>query len=185
MDKKSILRWRKRNSYYYGWLDKIYRFVIRPNSRVLHVGCQSGDLLAAVKPSYGVGIDPDKDNIALAQERFGDMKFIVADPHELELDETFDYVIISNTLGSWHDIQQVFEKIKPLTHEKTRIVVSYYNHTWEWILRLGTILKIRRPEPYQNWLPSDDICNLLDLSGFDIIRKDSYVMCPKNIPLIA
>ena len=43
MDKKSILRWRKRNSYYYGWLDKIYKFVIRPNSRVLHVGCQSGD----------------------------------------------------------------------------------------------------------------------------------------------
>ncbi len=185
MGNKTIRHWRKRNSYYYGWLDKIYKFVIRPNSRVLHVGCQGGDLLAAVKPSYGVGIDSNSDNIALAQERYTDMTFIVADPHELELNETFDYVIISNTLGTWHDIQQVFEKIKPLTHKKTRIVISYYNHLWELILRLGSMLRIRRPEPYQNWLPTEDICNLLDLAGFDIIGKDSYVICPKNIPLIA
>ena len=185
MDKKTILHWRKRNSYYYGWLDKIYKFAIRPNSRVLHVGCQSGDLLAAVKPSYGVGIDINCDEIELAKDRFGDMKFIVADPHEFQLDETFDYIIISNSLGYWHDIQQVFENIKPMTTEKTRIVVSYYNHMWEWVLRLGTVLKIRRPEPYQNWLPAEDISNLLDLAGFDVIRKDSYVMFPKSLPLIA
>ena len=54
---EELLRWRKRNSYYYKWLERIYRFVVRPSSRVLHIGCEAGDLLAAVKPSYGVGID--------------------------------------------------------------------------------------------------------------------------------
>ena len=46
--------WRKKNSYYYKWLDKVYIANVRPGSRVLHVGCEAGDFLAAVKPSYGV-----------------------------------------------------------------------------------------------------------------------------------
>jgi SAM-dependent methyltransferase len=174
--------WRKRNSYYYKWLDRIYRFVVRPNSRVLHVGCECGDLLAAVKPSYGVGIDSDAGNVELAKKRFPNLNFHVMDPHELDLDEKFDYVLICNTLGRWGDIQQVLERIKPLTQESTRIVITYYNHFWEVILRLGSWLRVRRPTAYQNWLPREDIANLLELSGFDAIRSDSFVMMPKRIP---
>ena len=174
--------WRKRNSYYYKWLDRIYRFVVRPNSRVLHVGCECGDLLAAVNPSYGVGIDSDAESVELAKKRFPNLNFHVMDPHELALDEKFDYVLICNTLGRWGDIQQVLERIKPLTQESTRIVITYYNHFWEVILRLGSLLRVRRPTAYQNWLPREDIANLLELSGFDAIRSDSFVMMPKRIP---
>ena len=65
LDERFLLRWRKRNSYYYNWLDRIYKFVVRPGSRVLHVGCECGDILAAVAPSYGVGVDEDPQAIAL------------------------------------------------------------------------------------------------------------------------
>ncbi|MHC4457182.1 MAG: glycosyltransferase [Planctomycetota bacterium] len=181
-DERLLLRWRKRNSYYYGWLERIYRFVVRPNSRVLHVGCDCGDLLAAVQPSYGVGVDPDPQAIELARKRFPHLKFCVADPHEFALTEKFDYVLICNSLGRWHDIQRVFECIRPLTEEKTRIVITYYNYLWEWFLRLGSCLRIRRPYPYQNWLPPADIVNLLKLSGFDTIRSDSFLLLPKRIP---
>lgn len=182
VDEKLLLRWRKRNVYYYGWLDRIYKFVVRPNSRVLHVGCGCGDLLAAVKPSYGVGVDTDPGSVNLARKRFPHLKFHVADPYELNLDEKFDYVLISNSLGKWHDIQAVLERIYSLTEESTRIVITYYNYLWEWVLRLGSYLKIRSPEPYQNWLPTQDIANLLSLSGFDVIRSGSYLMMPKRIP---
>jgi len=188
-------RWRKRNAYYYGWLDRIYRFIVRPNSRVLHVSCECGDLLAAVEPSYGVGVDSDVDAIELARKRFPHLKFYVNDPHELELDEKsldkpgkvskvepFDYVLICNTLGRWRDIQQVLERIRPLTTESTRIVITYYNYIWEGILDLGSIIGIRRPYPYQNWLPPEDIENLLRLSNFDVIRTTSYLLMPKRIP---
>jgi glycosyltransferase involved in cell wall biosynthesis len=47
---------------------------------------------------------------------------------------------------------------------------------------LGSWLGIRRPYSYQNWLPRQDIANLLKLSDFDVIRTDSYVMMPKRIP---
>ncbi len=174
--------WRKRNSYYYNWLDKIYKFVVRPNSRVLHVGCECGDLLAAVEPSYGVGIDEDPELIELAKRRFGHLNFYSMDPHNLQIDEKFDYILICNSLGRWYDIQQVLEGIRPLTNDNTRIVITYYNYLWEGILTLGSLLGIRRPYPYQNWLAPDDIENLLKLSDFDVIRTTSYLMMPKRIP---
>ncbi|MBN2137215.1 MAG: glycosyltransferase [Sedimentisphaerales bacterium] len=179
---EALLRWRKRNSYYYGWLDRIYRFVVRPGSRVLHVGCDCGDLLAAVEPSYGVGIDSNADAIALAKKRFGHLHFFEMDPHELELDEKFDYVLICNSLGGWHDIQAVLERIAGVTDEHTRIVITYYNHLWEGIMSIGSSLRVRKPNSYQNWLPSQDISNLLELSGFDVIRSASYLMMPKRLP---
>jgi len=181
-NEKLLLCWRKRNAYYYKWLDRIYKFIVRPNSRVLHVGCECGDLLAAVEPSYGVGIDAEPHAIELARKRFSHLKFYAADPHKLNLNEKFDYVLICNSLGQWHDIQQVLERIRPLTKESTRIVITYYNYLWEVALRLGSFLKIRRPHPYQNWLPPKDIVNLLNLSGFDVIRSGSYLMMPKRIP---
>jgi SAM-dependent methyltransferase len=181
-NEKSLLSWRKRNAYYYRWLDRIYKFVVRPKSRVLHVGCECGDLLAAVEPSYGLGVEPDPKAVELAKKRFPHLKFLTMDPHELQLDEKFDYVLICNSLGHWHDIQEVLERIVPLTTESTRIVITYYSHLWEWILRLGSLLRLRRPYAYQNWLPPQDIMNMLALSGFDVIRADSFLMMPKRIP---
>lgn len=180
--KKLLPLWRKRNSYYYNWLDRIYKFVVRPNSRVLHIGCEAGDLLAAVKPSYGLGIDEDPEMIELAKKRFAHLNFRVMDPHDLQLDEKFDYILICNSLGRWHDIQQVLEQIRPLTSDNTRIVITYYNYLWEFVLNLGSLLGIRRPYEYQNWLAPDDIANLLKISDFDVIRTTSYLMMPKRVP---
>jgi 2-polyprenyl-3-methyl-5-hydroxy-6-metoxy-1,4-benzoquinol methylase len=180
-DEECLLKWRRRNQYYYDWLERIYRFVVRPGSRVLHVGCECGDLLAAVKPAYGVGVDSDEKAIALAKKRFPHLNFIVADPHKLQLNEKFDYVLICNSLGDWQDIQSVLERIYPLTDEQTRIVITYYNYLWEWVLRTGSSLGVRRPHRYQNWLPPQDIANLLDLSNFDVIRSGSFVLLPKCI----
>jgi SAM-dependent methyltransferase len=179
---EEVLKWRRRNSYYYGWLERIYRFAVRPDSRVLHVGCECGDLLAAVSPSYGVGIDANSEYIAAANARFGHLYFHCMDPHEMKLDEKFDYVLICNSLGRWHDIQKVLENVQRLCTEDTRIVITYYSYLWEYVLRMGSLLRLRRPHPYQNWLPPQDITNLLHLSGFETVRSDSYVIMPKRIP---
>ncbi|MHC4742155.1 MAG: glycosyltransferase [Planctomycetota bacterium] len=179
---KRLLRWRKHNSYYYKWLEGIYKFVVRPGSRVLHVGCECGDLLAAVEPSYGVGIDDDAEAVELARKRFPHLNFQTMDPHALELDEKFDYVLICNSLGKWEDIQAVLERIVPLTSENTRIIITYYNHLWEAALSIGSLLRIRKPNMHTNWLPAADISNLLELSGCDVIRTNSYVLMPKRIP---
>jgi glycosyltransferase involved in cell wall biosynthesis len=52
-------------------------------------------------------------------------------------------------------------------------------------LRLGSSLGIRKPRSHQNWLPPQDIANLLNLGNFDVIRTDSFVLFPKGIWLIS
>ena len=177
----NVLQWRKKNSYYYGWIEKIHKFTVRPNNRVLHIGCEAGDLLASLNPSYGLGIDAGSENIELAKKRFPNLVFQTADPHSFKTDEKFDYIIICNTLGQWKDIQKIFENMRSAITAETRIIVTYYNYLWESVLRLGSFLRLRRPCEHQNWLAQDDIINLLHLADFDVIRQDSYVLLPKRI----
>ena len=49
--------WRKFNAAYHEDDYKFMRFLIPPGKRVLELGCGSGHLLAALQPSYGVGVD--------------------------------------------------------------------------------------------------------------------------------
>jgi SAM-dependent methyltransferase len=176
-----ILKWRKRNSYYYRWIEKVHKFIIRPGSRVLHIGCEMGDLLASLSPSYGLGIDASSDNIELAKKKFPSIDFRTGDPHEFKTNEKFDYIIVCNSLGQWHDIQKVFENMRSAVNAETRIIVTYYNYLWEFVLRLGSLVKLRKPYKRQNWLAPSDIINLLNLADFDIIREDSFVLLPKRI----
>ncbi len=177
--------WRKKNSYYYTWLDKVYSLNVRQGSRVLHVGCEAGDLLAAVKPSYGVGIDTDEGMIKAAKQRFPDYHFEVQDTNNIHLDGTFDYILICNSIGSWSDIQAVLENLRQYTHADTRVIITYYSYLWEGLLRAGSVFGMRRPNNYQNWLPPEDIMNLLSLSGYDTIRRESMMMSPKWIPILS
>jgi len=177
--------WRKKNRYYYRWLDRTYAHNVRPGSRVLHVGCEAGDLLAAVEPAYGFGIDPDEKAIESARQRFPQFRFEVQNPHSIALDETFDYILICNSIGTWSDIQRVLERLRPLTHDDTRIIVVYYSYVWEGLLRAGSRLGLRRPNSCQNWLPPEDIANFLHLAGYDCIRAESMMMMPKWVPLLS
>src|SRR3982074_2407613 len=43
---------------------KFMRFLIPPGKRVLELGCGRGDLLAALKPSYGVAIEFGAETIS-------------------------------------------------------------------------------------------------------------------------
>ncbi|MCB4790631.1 MAG: glycosyltransferase [Elusimicrobia bacterium] len=180
-----LLKWHKKNEYYYKWINSIFKFAVRPKSRVLHVGCDFGHLLAAVNPDYGVGIDQDPETIEAAKHLFPKYKFFTMDPHDIKLNEKFDYIIICNSIGKWHDIQKVFEQIHLLVNEKTRIIITYYSHLWEVVLELGSFLKMRRPYSYHNWLSPEDISNLLNLTDYDIVRNDSFMLLPKYIPVIS
>ena len=55
--------------YYHARLRKIYQNAIAPGQRVLELGCGQGDLLAALRPSFGVGIDFSPEMICRAQKR--------------------------------------------------------------------------------------------------------------------
>ena len=54
---RAPVRARECARYYHVLLQKYFAFLVPPDVRVLELGCGLGDLLAAVKPAHGVGVD--------------------------------------------------------------------------------------------------------------------------------
>src|ERR1035437_4893614 len=89
-------RWRKFNAAYHEDDRKFMQFLIPPGKRVLELGCGRGDLLAALRPSYGVGIDFGAATIAKANTHHPDLNCVLGDVENPEtlggLEGPFDYI---------------------------------------------------------------------------------------------
>src|ERR1700687_622435 len=58
---------------------KFMRCLIPPGKRVLELGCGRGDLLAALQPSHGVGVDFSTKTLAKAKALYPDLHFVLGD----------------------------------------------------------------------------------------------------------
>ena len=67
--------WIRRSRYYYEDQTKYYRFLVSEGLSILELGCGTGDLLQALKPRRGVGVDFSGEMIRKAGERFPDLEF--------------------------------------------------------------------------------------------------------------
>jgi SAM-dependent methyltransferase len=178
-------KWKKRNRYYYSQLEKLLKFIIPPQRSVLEVGCASGDFLARLDPSRGVGIDFSPEMIKLARGKYPELTFEQDDAEDLKLNEKFDYIILSDIIGHLYDVYQAFHELRKVTKPDSRIIITHYNFLWEPVLKLGEKLRLKMKEGHQNWLSLPDIENLLDLNGFEVIKRDYRLLFPKYIPLIS
>ncbi len=178
--------WTGLGGYYHSRLRGVYQFLIPPNSRVLELGCAAGDLLASLEPSVGVGIDISKEMISRGKERHPHLKLIHSDAHEIDLDEKFDFIILSDLIVDLWDVQTVLENIAKLSTPRTRVIINSYSRLWEKPLTLAKRLRLSRPmhRKNQNWLTVEDIGNLLCLSGFEMMRNWSEVIWPIRTPII-
>ncbi len=167
--------------FYHKLLRRYFAFFIPSNARVLEVGCGIGDLLAAVKPSYGVGIDFSPDMISIARQRHPELHFHLADISAAEPDETFDYIILSDLVNDVADVQAVLEKVRGFAHERTRLVLNFFNNLWRPALAAATDLDLKAPTLPQNWLSASDMRNLLELAGWELIRQDTKILSPVGI----
>jgi SAM-dependent methyltransferase len=177
-------RWRRRNRTYYRQIEQIARFYVPPGKRVLEIGSGSGDLLAALQPAYGVGVDVSAGMVDLARSRHPELRFEVAAGEELDLGEAFDYVVLSDLTQFAHDLLTLLERVAAHSHPRTRIVISTYSRVWKPIIRLAELLRLKPVKPIRNWVSPHDLRNLLELSGFEIVTTSARVLLPKQVPFL-
>src|SRR5437588_8285289 len=96
--------WLHRAAFFHEEDLRYLKFLIPEGARVLELGCGTGELLAALKPAFGVGVDFSKEMIAQARRSFPDLTFLVGDIEDASFLETlpgpFDAIVIVDTLGA-------------------------------------------------------------------------------------
>ena len=182
---------RRRHGYYYRYLERVLRVRIPEGLRVLDLGCGTGDLLAALKPSYGVGVDVSAPAIEAARQRHPDpkLRFVhgdVSDPAALAAAEgPFDVILLVNVVTHLTDVQATFERLHAVSHSRTRVLIYSYSRLWQPLLRLGEILGLKHRQPPEAWLPPEEIKNMLSLADYEVVRDDAQVVFPLAVPLLA
>src|SRR5512135_3179479 len=121
-DERAALRPRETRRYYQQLLRRQYAFWVPTGLRVLEVGCGLGDLLAAVKPARGVGVDFSPAMIDLARQRHPELEFQLADAAEPPITEEFDYILLADLVNDLPDVQAVFERLQSVSQPRTRLV---------------------------------------------------------------
>jgi hypothetical protein len=82
-------------------------------------------------------------------------------------------------------LQQECENLRRCCHRGTRLYVYGYNSLWEAPLKLMEKLGFKMPQPEQNWLTEFDFRNILQLSGFEVLKVHYLALLPVRIPLLS
>lgn len=177
------------HSYYYASIARVLKARIPAGQRVLELGCGAGDLLAALEPSRGVGIDLSTKAIAAARAAHPTLHFIEgdgADPSVLaQAGGPFDAIVLVNVISELRDVERALESLHPLCHARTRIFIYGYSRLWQPFLWLGEALGWKTSGPPQSWVPPEEVKNMLALADMETIRVDRQIVLPVWIPLVS
>jgi SAM-dependent methyltransferase len=175
----------KADKWYNHLIRKQFGFLVPPGVSVLEIGCGIGDLLAAVKPSRGVGVDFAASMLSIARDRHPELEFHQAEGLNFSSEEKFDYVILSDLLNDLPDVQALLTKLKEFSHSRTRVVINVFNNLWRPVLWLAEKLGAKDSPLQQNWLSKEDVANLLHLAGWEVIKTDARILYPVRTPVVA
>ncbi|MCR4336927.1 MAG: bifunctional class I SAM-dependent methyltransferase/glycosyltransferase family 2 protein [Candidatus Omnitrophica bacterium] len=178
-------KWKKKNAYYYQNVKAFVTRNVRPGSRVLEVGCGTGEVLASIKPSYGVGIDISPEMIQRATEKFPQYKFFAGPVEEFSTEEKFDFIVMVDVVDHVYDVMDVFQSLLRLCHAETKIILTTINPWWDPILSFMEKFGAKMPEGPHNFLEIDDIKRIIELVNFSVNYSGYLLLFPKYIPILS
>ncbi len=179
-------KWHRRNFYYYNELKSFFLFNIETGSKVLEVGSGTGEILNAVRPEYGVGLDMSSVAVKMAGEKYPHLHFYESDiDKEIDAKDKFDYIIASDLIGYLEDIQTSFENLREVCHYRSRLLIAQYSNLWWPFLKFGEFIRMKQRQPIINWVGEQDLIHMLDLAGFEVIKKERRLLFPFYIPLVS
>jgi SAM-dependent methyltransferase len=174
--------WRDKARFFHAEDTAYLRFLVPPGLRVLELGCGAGNTLAALEPSRGVGIDLVQRSIEEGRAAFPHLELHVGD---IETEDTlagiegiFDVVLLIDTLGYLDDCQALIERLHRLCTRDTRVIIAYYSHLWDPLLRLAERIGWKRPDGPKNVLAPADVRMLAELGEFDLVKFEKRLLSP-------
>ncbi len=156
---------------------------IRPESRVLDLGCGDGTLLQTLAQTKGVsgyGIELDDDHVTACISRGINVIQTDLDAGLSEFDDrSFDYIILSLTLQA---VKYPERLLREMLRVGTEGIVTFPNFGY-WASRvqlLGGRMPVSRALPHQ-WYdtPNIHLCTLQDFE--DLCRKENILVLESEV----
>lgn len=178
--------WRSRNAFYHDQVRQLIQGMIPPGSQILELGAGTGDLLAALRPSRGVGLNVAQGLTELARRKHPALEFYTVDVDQIHLPEKFhpEVVILNNMLDYVYDVWELLDHLKPFMGDHTLLVATTNNPLWAPLLRLASRIGQRIPDSPRNFITNKDIHSVLNLQGFDVVEEGLTLPVPRRIPLV-
>jgi ubiquinone/menaquinone biosynthesis C-methylase UbiE len=177
---------KKLNAFYNDYLIRWTKALVPPRRRVLDIGCGRGDVLAAVRPTVGLGLDlsPTMVRRAAADHGHGTsgLQFIEQAVEEFQGDGTFDAALLTNTLEYAYDIGAILDRARAALRDNGRLLITTANPVWSPIFKAASKVGMRIPECDRLWVTNEDLDNLLKLHGFEVVDKRMDLVLPKPVP---
>jgi len=173
------LNWAARG--YRNWLARYYNLLIPAEASVLEIGCGSGELLARLAAGRKTGIDLSARQIEAARQRAPGAQFHVMAGESLALTETYDCIIISDTLNLAADVQRLLEQLHRVSHRDTRVLLNFHNSLWRPLFSIARGLGLKISHPQFSWLASSDVLNLLELAGWSPVTRQGRILAPVRL----
>jgi len=185
---ESLERWRRLSWYYYEELLRILRKALGPlaASTVLDVGCGRGDLLAALRPKWGVGLDISQASIDAARRNFRGLplEFQAIDLSAYQPEVPFDFVLAVNVFEHMSPEQVAPAVQRLLRFALQGVVILGTNPSAGWLLDIGERLGQKMPEGPHRWRNILDAEEALAAArpGWTL-RRTKWLPVPRRIPL--
>ena len=179
---------RRRHAYYHNQILALARFLIPDDVSLLQVGSGIGDLLAGVPASERLGVEADSQVVETARAQYAsvpNLEFREGDPEHLDVGRRFQYVLMSELIGSLDDVQAALAQARGVLEPDGRLVIITHNFLWQPLLSMLEWLRIKHQPPIQNWLSPGDLENLLYLADLEIVRTGRRVLMPAYVPLLS
>lgn len=182
---------KQKYSYYYFNLKKLLGSQIKPNKKVLEIGCGTGDLLVSLKPKNGYGQDISSEMIRIAKSKHGknkNIKFSTSWPKTRDIFATeygkYEYIFMSDVIEHLGKPDEAFKKVSKLMTKKSKFIITMANPIWEPMLLFWEKMGWKMKEGPHRRITFKEIEKLLRKSDLNVVKHDYTLLVPVEIPLI-
>jgi ubiquinone/menaquinone biosynthesis C-methylase UbiE len=176
---------KEKNNYYYQSLIRAVREVVPPGKKILDIGTGTGEILNALSPSQGSGIDLSLGMIQKAREKFPRLQFFSGPYESLDLGNSFDFILLIDVIEHLQSPEKLFFNLKKFYRPETQIVLTMANPAWEPFLHLLEKLKLKMAEGPHRRISQKKLLGYAVQENFTIQSVASFILLPVAIPLLS
>jgi ubiquinone/menaquinone biosynthesis C-methylase UbiE len=175
---------KEKNGFYYQSLIRAVAAVVPPGKRVLDIGTGTGEILNALAPAQGCGIDLSSAMIQKAREKFPQLRFFAGSYETLDLGAGFDFILLLDVIEHLQSPEKLFGDLKKFCGPGTRIVLTMANPAWEPFLHLLEKLHLKMAEGPHRRISRKTLLAYAARENFLVESMVSLVLLPVAVPLL-